>query len=151
MSSLCGKKISGALQAEINKQEQRLQEAKTELIETRSSTKAIEAEAQARAKEIESEAKIEAAGTIKEIEKKEARLEEKEKTLDEKVHEVERQRKSLENSNKDVENLKVELSEASAKHRDELEKVAKLSQTDAKDILMKESRKRVWRPLRRSG
>ncbi|MEK7590716.1 MAG: ribonuclease Y [Patescibacteria group bacterium] len=103
--------------------------------------KAAEAEAKVTAREILSDAKLQASETEAKLEKEQGRLEEKEKSLDQKVKEVERQRGIVEKKEKDLDELKLELSEASAKHREALEKVAKLSEEEAKKQLWHELEK----------
>ena len=93
------------------------------------------------AREILSDAKLQASETEAKLEKEQGRLEEKEKSLDQKVKEVERQRGIVEKKEKDLDELKLELSEASAKHREALEKVAKLSEEEAKKQLWHELEK----------
>ncbi|MBT7344787.1 ribonuclease Y, partial [Candidatus Peregrinibacteria bacterium] len=100
--------------------------------------KTAEAEARSASKEIISEAKIRASEMETRLEKEQGRLEEKEKGLDEKVKEAERQRANLKEQENKLEELKEELSTASADHREALEKVAKLTQSQAKEQLWKE-------------
>ncbi|MDA1209338.1 MAG: ribonuclease Y [bacterium] len=133
-----GKKISSSLQAEIDSKESELRKAESKLGNAQNEIKAAENEARASAKEIISEARLEAQEMSNKLEKTEARLEEKEKGLDEKVQEIDRQRTAVANQQKDVENLKTELSDASAKHREALEDVAKLTQEEAKSQLWSE-------------
>ncbi|MBI3332445.1 ribonuclease Y, partial [Candidatus Peregrinibacteria bacterium] len=131
-----GKKISSGLQAQINEYERSLHQLESKLADARAQIKTAEAEAKAAAREILSEAKMQATEIESKAEKEQGRLEEKEKSLDQKVKEVERQRTNLVNKEKDLDELKKELSDASAIHRDALEKVAKLSQDQAKEQLM---------------
>lgn len=136
-----GKKISTALQAEINAKERELQQLNVKMVEVRSSVKAMEAEAKAQAKEIVSAAKLQAQEDLRQIEKEAARIEEKEKTLDGKVKEVENQRKRLETQLADSKAMQDELKESTVKHREALETVAKLSQEEAKNQLWEEMQK----------
>lgn len=130
-----GKKISATLQAQINEQERALQKLETKLAEERGQIKAAEAEAKATSREILSEAKLQASELEAKLEKEQGRIEEKESALDQKVKEVERQRGNLVAKEQELEEQKKELSEASATHREALEKVAKLSQEEAKQQL----------------
>lgn len=132
-----GKKISSSLQAEIAQKEKQLSKLDTKLAEARSDIKAAESEARATSKEILSEARLQASELETKLEKEQGRLEEKEKGLDEKVREVERQREQVKAAQDDINELKEELSAASAEHREALEKVAKLTQEEAKDQLSK--------------
>jgi ribonuclease Y len=133
-----GKKISTGLQAEINEKERELSKIENRISQAGNQAKAAEAEARAEAKEILSEAKVQASEIETKLEKAEGRLEEKEKGLDEKVQEVERQRTNLQSQQDEVNTLKSELSDASQKHREALEQVAKLSQEEAKKQLSEE-------------
>ncbi len=136
-----GKKISTALQGQINEQERTLDKLESRLNEVKGQIRAAEAEAKAAAKEILTEAKLEASEMEAKLEKEQGRLEEKEHGLDEKVKEVERQRAQLAAQEQEVTELKTELSDASAKHREALEKTAKLSQEEAKKQLWEELEK----------
>ena len=136
-----GKKISTALQAEINAKERELQKLESKLNEAKSQIRTAETEAKATAREILSDAKLQASEIEAKLEKEQGRLEEKEKGLDQKVTEVERQRENVAKKEHDLDELKTELSEASATHREALEKVAKLSEEEAKKQLWKELEK----------
>ncbi|MDO8649218.1 MAG: ribonuclease Y [Candidatus Peregrinibacteria bacterium] len=133
-----GKKISASLQQQINEQERSLKSMEVKIIEAKTQIKTAEAEAKATAREILSEAKLQAAEMESKFQSEHARLEEKEKGLDQKVHEVERQRTHLDDQQKEVDGLKGELTDAALKHREALEKVAKLSQEEAKNQLSAE-------------
>ncbi len=133
-----GKHVSVTLQTEINKKEQEIEKLKLRIEQAQSQIKTAEVEARATAKEIVSEAKAQATESEAKIEKEQGRLEEKERTLDEKVHELERQRTNIAKQEEEVIVLKTELVTASAKHREALEKVAKLSQEQAKEQLKDE-------------
>ncbi len=136
-----GKKISSALQAEINQKEHQLQDLNVKMIEVRSGMKTAEAEARAQAKEILTAAKISAQEQEIKIQKDAARIEEKEKQLDRKVTEVENQRKKLENQMEDVKQMQEELKASTQKHREALEQVAKLTQEEAKQQISAELEK----------
>ncbi|HLD71516.1 MAG TPA: ribonuclease Y [Candidatus Peribacteraceae bacterium] len=136
-----GKKISSTLQAQIDEQERALQKLESKLNEARSQIKAAEAESKATAREILSDAKLQASEMEAKLEKEQGRLEEKERGLDQKVKEVERQRDNLVTKEKDLDELKAEMAAASEKHREALEKVAKLSQEEAKKQLWTELEK----------
>ncbi|MDP6561860.1 MAG: ribonuclease Y [Candidatus Peribacteraceae bacterium] len=133
-----GKKVSDKMQQQITSKERELQKAESKLSEARNQVKTAEAEARASSKEIIAEAKLQAGEIEGKLEQQSGRLEEKEKQLDEKVQEIERQRASVSKREEDVEELKTELTDASAKHREALESVAKLSQEDAKTQLKEE-------------
>lgn len=133
-----GRNISDKLQMQIAEKERELQRVEHKVSEAKNQIKTAEAEARASAKEIISEARLEANEHEKKLEHQAARLEEKEKQLDEKVREVERQRQAVTSQQEEVNSLKAELTDAAAKHRSALESVAKLSQEEAKDQLLKE-------------
>jgi ribonuclease Y len=133
-----GRRISDKLQLQITEKERALQKVESKISEAENKIKTAEAEARASAKEIISEAKLSASDIEGKLEQQQARLEEQEKMLDKKVQEIERQRQNVENKEKDVEELREELSATSEKHREALEKVAKLSQEDAKAQLLTE-------------
>ncbi|ALM09629.1 MAG TPA: ribonuclease Y [Candidatus Peribacter riflensis] len=133
-----GKHVSVSLQNEIAKKEQELDRLTLRVQQSQSQIKTAEAEARVTAKEILSEAKAQATEMEAKIEKEQGRLEEKEKSLDEKVHEVERQRANVQKQESEVATLKTELTAASAKHREALESVSKLTQEQAKEQLKEE-------------
>jgi ribonuclease Y len=136
-----GKKISAALQAKIDEQERTLAKVETKIQEARGQIRAAEAEAKASAKEILSEAKIQAGEMEAKVEKELGRIEEKERSLDQKVKEVEKQRAQVAQVQSELDSMKTELSVSSAKHREALEKVAKLTQEEAKKQLSEELEK----------
>lgn len=136
-----GKKISGALQAQIDQKERELSSINVKVVEARSAIKTQEAEAKAQAKEILSQARLEAQELTTKLERETARLEEKEKNLDKKVSEVETQRNRLAKQEEDNKQMQEELRESTVKHREALEKVSKLSTEEAKEKLSTELEK----------
>jgi ribonuclease Y len=136
-----GKKISVALQSQINEQERALQKVEGKLNEARAQVKAAEAEAKAKSAEILSDAKLKASEVQANLEKEQGRIEEKARAIEEKEKEVERQKVSLSAKEQEVTKLTTELSDSASKHRDALEKVAKLSQAEAKKQLEAELEK----------
>lgn len=136
-----GKRISASMQEKISEQERQLTKLEGKLVETRGQIKTAELEAKATAKEILVEAKSQASQMEAQIEKEQGRLEEKERGLDQKVKEIERQRGIVDSLQKSLEQEKIEVSDAALKHREALEKVAKLSQDKAKEQLMEELEK----------
>ena len=136
-----GKKISMAMQAQIAEQERQLSKVETKILEARNQVRSMENEAKASAREIVSEAKLHATELESKLEKEQGRLEEKERTLDQKVKEVERQRGHVEQLQRDLDIEKQEVGVAAAKHREALQKVAKLSQDEAKKQLWSELEK----------
>ena len=136
-----GKKISMALQSQINEQERLLGKLEAKLNDARNQIKSAETEAKAAAREILSEARLHATELEAKLEKEQGRLEEKERVLDGSVKEVERQRSNIEQLQRDLETEKQEVGVAAAKHREALEKAAKLSQDEAKKQLWAELEK----------
>ncbi|MDP7454407.1 MAG: ribonuclease Y [Candidatus Peribacteraceae bacterium] len=133
-----GKRISERLRSEIGEREKSLEQLESKINESEVRVKAAEAEARAAAKEIISEAKLRASELENKIEKEEARLEEKERSLTQRVSEIDQQKNALSTQLEQAKQLKAELSEASNKHREALERVAKLSQEEAKQQLWNE-------------
>lgn len=133
-----GKRISERLRSEISERERSLEQLESKINESEVRVKAAEAEARAAAKEIISEAKLRASELESKIEKDEARLEEKERALTARVTEIDQQRNTLGTQLEQAKQLKAELSDASNKHREALERVAKLSQEEAKQQLWDE-------------
>ncbi len=133
-----GKRISERLRSEINERERSLEQLESKINESEVRVKAAEAEARAAAKEIISEAKLRASELESKLEKDEARLEEKERALTHRVSEIDQQKNTLGTQLEQAKQLKAELSDASNKHREALERVAKLSQEEAKQQLWDE-------------
>ncbi|WP_269320276.1 ribonuclease Y [Oceanivirga salmonicida] len=71
-----------------------------------------------------------------EISKKESRLVKKEENLDVKYQKLEEKEKKIDEQKEDLINKQKELDEIVAKEQDELEKIAKLSLEDARDIIL---------------
>lgn len=136
-----GKKISGALQSQIDQKERELSAMNVKLVEARSAIKTQEAEAKAQAKEILSQARIEAQEMTNKLEREAVRIEEKEKNLDKKVSEVEAQRTRLEKQEAENKQMQEELRESTRRHREALEKVSNLSTDEAKKQLSAELEK----------
>jgi len=133
-----GKKISRALDAEIAQKEQHKRSLEEAIGQSDSKKRMAEAEARASAKEILADAKLKASELDAKIEKEQGRLEEKEKALTEKTREVSGQAEHLKREQAEIEKLRTELSEASKKHRQALEEIAKLSEEEAKEAIKKE-------------
>ncbi|MBU0458151.1 ribonuclease Y [Patescibacteria group bacterium] len=136
-----GKRISNNLRNEISIQERELSKLQSKINESEIRVKAAEAEARAVAKEIITEAKLRAGEMENKLEKDQARLEEKERTINQRSTEIEQQKNSILAQQEEVNKMKTELSEASAKHREALERVAKLSEKEAKEQLWGELEK----------
>jgi ribonuclease Y len=112
-----------ASQEKIHKNERKAQE--------------VLSEAKDKSHEIISEAKDKAYQKQQELEKREARLEQKENSLTEKVAELEKQRSNLEAKNQELEELREELADTIAQEKTQLEKIAKMKEKDALDLLLK--------------
>lgn len=136
-----GKKISNALQAEINAKEKELQDAEVKLVEARSKLKSAEVEAKAQAKEILSEARLSAQELEGKAQKEAARVEEHEKLIQKRQKEVDERQKNVLALEEKLRETEKELSDASEKHRAALERVAKLTQEQAKEELKMEVEK----------
>ncbi|MFA7682006.1 MAG: ribonuclease Y [Candidatus Peribacteraceae bacterium] len=133
-----GKKISSGLRAEITSQEKELARLTNRISESELRVKAAESEARAAAKEIVSEAKLRAHELESKLEKEAVRMEEKEHVLEEKSRDLEHQRTELAAQKEQVAALRQNLADASTKHREALEKVAKLTEKQAKEQLWEE-------------
>jgi ribonuclease Y len=136
-----GKKISLALQAQIDEKNRQLQKLDARLNEARGEVKAAEAESKATAKDIISEAKLQATELESKLLQEQGRLQEKEHAIAQKTQELEKKQKQIDAEQAEINSLKAELSQASATHREALEKVAKLSQAEAKKQLSEELEK----------
>ncbi len=133
-----GDRISAKLQQQIAEEERKLQTLQAQAATAKGELKSAEAEAKAKAREIIAEAKLEVQKERLELEKDAARLEEREKALEEKTKEVQEQKTSLEQKLTEVGSLREELAKAAEHHRGALERVAKLSEADAKKELEEE-------------
>lgn len=136
-----GKKISLALQSQINDQERQLEKIAVKISEAKAQVKASEVEARANANQILSEAKLQASEMESKLEKEQGRIEEKEHGLEEKAKEIDHLKAKLERDEKEVNQLKEGMSACAAKHREALEQVAKLSQQEARAQLETELEK----------
>ena len=133
--------ISESLQKEISAKEREIQKLEVRISQAQSQIKTSEAEARVAAKEILSEAKQQAAEMEAKLEKEQGRIEEKERSLDEKARELERQRANIKKQEDEVSALRAELTDAGGKLRTALEKVAKLTEAQAKEQLKEELEK----------
>ncbi|MEK7136750.1 MAG: Rnase Y domain-containing protein, partial [Patescibacteria group bacterium] len=130
-----GEELSAKLREQIASEERSLQQLQGQVATAKGELKSAEAEAKAKAKEILAEAKILAQKERLELDKETARLEEKEKGVNEKAKEVAEQKGLLERKLEEVTNLRTELSKVAQTHREALEKVAKLTEAEAKEQL----------------
>lgn len=133
-----GDRISAKLQAQITEEERKLQTLQGQVATAKGELKSAEAEAKAHAREIIAEAKLEIQKERSELEKDAARLEEKEKIVEQKGKEVQEQKTLLEKKLTEVTSLREELAKAAEEHRSALERVAKLTEAEAKSALEEE-------------
>jgi len=133
-----GERISQKLQEKITSQERDLQSVQSKVSTAKGELKSAEAEAKSKARELIAEAKLTVQKERSELEKDQARMEEHEKMLKKSEAEVGNQRSSLEKKNEQVDEMRKEVAHAAEKHREALEKVAKLSQEDAAKKLSEE-------------
>jgi len=133
-----GERISQKLQEKIDAQERTFQSLQSKVATAKGELKTAEAEAKAKANEIVSEAKLQAQKERSELEKDIARIEEREKIVEKGEQAVETQKATLQKKNEEIDVLRKEVSEAAEKHRQALEKVARLSQEEAKQQLWSE-------------
>jgi ribonuclease Y len=109
------------------------------------------ASAKTKASEIILKAKDEALEIDKERrrewKKTEDRLAERETTLDRKIDELDKRSEKLRAEERDVEDLKKEIRDIRIKQQDKLEKVAKLTKTDAADKLMQMTERDIKQDL----
>ena len=125
--------------AEI-KAEKELEKAKKE------ASKLIDKAREESKKEIDETRKAEHArrGELKDLEK---RLVTREENLDRKLDELDRRNESLRKNEDEVEQLKNEIREIRSKQQDKLEKIAKLTKTEAADKLMKMTERDIKQDL----
>jgi ribonuclease Y len=125
-TTVYNKQRMGAAEANAQKE---LQKAKKE------AEKLIEQAREDSAKAVESTRKEEQArrGEIKELEK---RLVSREESLDKKLDELDKRNETLRKNEDEVEQLKNEIRDIRTKQQEKLEKIAKLSKSDATDKLM---------------
>ncbi len=125
--------------AEI-KAEKELEKAKKE------ASKLIDKAREESKKEIDETRKAEHArrGELKDLEK---RIVTREENLDRKLDELDRRNESLRKNEDEVEQLKNEIREIRSKQQDKLEKIAKLTKTEAADKLMKMTERDIKQDL----
>ena len=133
-----GDRISAKLQLQISEEERKLQTLQGQVATAKGELKSAEAEAKAHAREIIAEAKLEVQKERSELEKDAGRLEEKEKVVAQKGKEVQEQKDTLEKKLSEVTGLREELAKAALQHRSALERVAKLTEAEAKSALEEE-------------
>jgi ribonuclease Y len=105
-------------------------------------------EAKEEAAKLKEEARREEQEQRREIKKTEDRLITREETLDKKLDELDKRAERLRNSETEIEKLKDEIRDIRTKQQDKLEKIAKLTKTDAADKLMKMTEKDIKEDLK---
>jgi len=111
-------------------------QAKKELEKAKKDASKITEEAKEEAGRIIDEARKEEQSRRKEFKDLEARLVQREESLDKKLDEIDKRSERLRGSESEVETLKDEIREIRKKQQDKLEKIAKLTKSDAADKLM---------------
>ena len=115
------------------KAEKVIESAKKEAI---AKGKEIELKAKERAYNMKEEAEKDIRTAKQDIQQKEARITKKEETLDKKIDRVDEKSSELEKANEKLDNKSKEIDEIRARQEEELERIACLSKTEAKDILI---------------
>jgi ribonucrease Y len=136
-----GERISQKLQERINAQEKDLQSLQSKISSAKTELKSKEIEAKANAKEIISEAKLVAEKERSALEKESARLEQQEKDLQKQERRSDEESALLKKKHVEADAMRDELTHAAETHRKALEKVAQLSQEEAKKKLEAEIEK----------
>ena len=111
-------------------------QAKKELEKAKKDASKITEEAKEEAGRIIDEARKEEQSRRKEFKDLEGRLVQREESLDKKLDEIDKRSERLRGSESEVETLKDEIREIRKKQQDKLEKIAKLTKSDAADKLM---------------
>jgi len=111
-------------------------QAKKELEKAKKEATKITDDAREEANKITDEARKEEQSRRKEFKDLESRLVQREESLDKKLDEIDKRSERLRGSESEVESLKDEIREIRKKQQDKLEKIAKLTKSDAADKLM---------------
>jgi len=111
-------------------------QAKKELDKAKKESSKINDEAKEEAARIIDEARKEEQSRRKEFKDLEVRLVQREESLDKKLDDIDKRSERLRGSEAEVETLKDEIREIRKKQQDKLEKIAKLTKSDAADKLM---------------
>jgi len=122
-------------------------EAEKELAKANKEAAAITRKAQEDAAKIAEESRKEEAQHRRELKETEGRLLNREQTLDAKLDELDKRSEKLRKSEDEVEDLKNEIRELRTKQQDKLEKVAKLTKTEAADKLMQMTERDIKQDL----
>ncbi len=111
-------------------------EAKKELTKAKKEATKLKDEAREEAAQIADQARKEESSRRKEFKDIEQRLLDREETLDKKLDDLDKRTENLRKSETEVEQLKEEIRGIRTKQQDKLEKIAKLSKSEAADKLM---------------
>jgi len=111
-------------------------QSKKELEKAKKEASKINEEAKVEASRIIDEARKEEQSRRKEFKDLEVRLVQREESLDKKLDDIDKRSERLRGSESEVETLKEEIREIRKKQQDKLEKIAKLTKSDAADKLM---------------
>ncbi|HEY5234820.1 MAG TPA: Rnase Y domain-containing protein, partial [Rhabdochlamydiaceae bacterium] len=111
-------------------------QSKKELEKAKKEAAKITEEAKEEANKILDEARREEQNRRKEFKDLEVRLVQREESLDKKLDDIDKRSERLRGSESEVETLKDEIRDIRKKQQDKLEKIAKLTKSDAADKLM---------------
>jgi len=125
-SSVVSKKRQGNLEAQVEKEKQKAQKEADKLV----------AQAREEALKLAEEARHDEQTRRKELKELENRLVVREESLDKKLDDLDKRTERLRAGELEVEKLKDEIREIRVKQQDKLEKIAKLTKTDAAEKLM---------------
>lgn len=111
-------------------------QAKKELDQAKKEASKIKSEAKEQADKFLDDARKEEQTRRKEIKNIEERLVTREETLDKKLDDLDKRSEKIRSNEEEIENLKNEIRDIRVKQQDKLEKIAKLSKSEAADKLM---------------
>ncbi|USN96805.1 MAG: ribonuclease Y [Candidatus Nomurabacteria bacterium] len=139
VGALCG--VSGTVVYTRNRTEASKNKAEQALAKAQEKASQIVLKAKDEAIELENERR-------KELKKTENRLADRETTLDKKLDELDKRAEKLRSQESEVENLKDEIRDIRKRQQEKLEKIAKLSKSDAADKLMQMTEHDIKNDLR---
>jgi ribonuclease Y len=126
------------VQVDSTAQAEKAAEAERTLQEAEARKRELLLEARDEALKIRGEAEQEVRQRRSEIERQERRLQQKEEQLDRRIEQSERREQALGQREQDIEKVRAELNEAKQKTREELERVAGMTASEAKGVLLQE-------------
>jgi len=124
------------------------EKAKKEIEKSQAEAKKLVAKAKEEALAVADQARKDEQTRRKEIKDIEKRLLDREETLDKKLDEIDKRAEKLRKSEDEIEALKNEIRDIRKKQQEKLEKVAKLTRTDAADKLMKMTERDIKEDLK---